>query len=114
MSSSYLHQIIQPLKKAGIVMSKEGVKGGYSLAKNPKNITIFEILESLEGPLSLVKCLSKQKNICQHTKNCPSRNSFSLIQDDIKKILQKRTLAELNEKQFQKKHFKISKKKSNF
>lgn len=45
---NYLEQILVVLKKAGLVISIRGAKGGYKLAKSPSSITVFDVLESLE------------------------------------------------------------------
>ncbi len=50
----YLEQIINSLRKCGFVKSIRGAEGGYRLAKPPENITLYEILECLEGPLSII------------------------------------------------------------
>lgn len=50
----YLEQIINSLKKCGLVESIRGSEGGYKIAKNPENITIYEILLCLEGNLSII------------------------------------------------------------
>ncbi len=49
----YLEQILVMLKKAGLVESFRGAHGGYSLARNPAQITVLEILQHLEGPLEV-------------------------------------------------------------
>jgi len=48
----YLEQIFQRLRRAGLIQSKRGPGGGYSLARAPEAISLREIIESLEGPLS--------------------------------------------------------------
>ncbi len=55
-SENYLEQLIAVLKKAGFVKSVRGAGGGYKLAKKPEDITVGELLEVLEGSLSLVEC----------------------------------------------------------
>jgi Rrf2 family protein len=50
----YLEQIINSLRKCGLVKSIRGAEGGYRLAKPPENITLYEILECLEGSLSII------------------------------------------------------------
>lgn len=50
----YLEQIINNLKKCGLVESIRGAEGGYKIAKNPETITIYEILQCLEGNLSIL------------------------------------------------------------
>jgi Rrf2 family iron-sulfur cluster assembly transcriptional regulator len=48
----YLEQIFQRLRRAGLVLSKRGPGGGYTLARAPEEISLREIIEALEGPLS--------------------------------------------------------------
>ncbi len=47
----YLEQLMMPLKRAGLVRSQRGVRGGYTLARPASQITVLEILEALEGPI---------------------------------------------------------------
>lgn len=54
LSEKYLGQIIIPLKSAGLVYSQRGANGGYALSKSPREITVREIVEVLEGGLVLV------------------------------------------------------------
>lgn len=55
---TYLEQLMVPLRKAGIVQAVRGAKGGYTLSRNPAEITVLSILEALEGPLNLADCPS--------------------------------------------------------
>lgn len=50
----YLEQILVTLKKAGLVESYRGAQGGYALAQDPGNITVLDVLSSLEGRLEIV------------------------------------------------------------
>ncbi len=52
-SKSYLEQIFNRLSKFGVVKSVRGNRGGYELAKDPREVSLFEIIEILEGPLSI-------------------------------------------------------------
>ena len=58
-SIKYLEQIIRPLKKAKLVKSVRGPKGGHMLAKKPKKITLGEITRLFEGQSDLVDCISE-------------------------------------------------------
>lgn len=55
-SSDYIEQIIVPLKNSGLVIGVRGVKGGFRLAKDPKEISIYDILRVSEGTINLVDC----------------------------------------------------------
>ena len=52
-SKSYLEQIFNRLSKFGVVKSVRGNRGGYELAKDPRDVTLLEIIEILEGPLDI-------------------------------------------------------------
>jgi Rrf2 family protein len=58
-SKDHLNKVFQRLKKAGLVNSVRGPKGGYSLARDTKDITLLEIYETMDGPLSRGFCLMK-------------------------------------------------------
>lgn len=70
LSLSYLSQIIIPLKEAGLVTSKEGREGGYCLSRAAREITIMEILETLEGPVSPVRCCEDKGVKCESESSC--------------------------------------------
>jgi Rrf2 family protein len=102
LSMSYLSQIIMPLKRAGIVDSREGRSGGYFLTKKPGEITLMKVLETLEGPISPVRCCG-QKGLRQGQK-CGSENICNVksvwVQAKIvlAQFLQKKTLEDLMKK----------------
>jgi Rrf2 family cysteine metabolism transcriptional repressor len=54
LSEHYLEQLIAPLRNAGLVRSIRGAYGGYVLAKEPKDITVGDIIRVLEGPINIV------------------------------------------------------------
>ncbi|MBL7016717.1 MAG: Rrf2 family transcriptional regulator [Kiritimatiellales bacterium] len=68
-SADYIEQIIVPLKNDGLCIGIRGVKGGFRLAKEPKDITVFDILSASEGVMKLVDCdqmdcQGRDKNKC--------------------------------------------------
>lgn len=77
-SPRYLEQIFQTLKKAGILKSKRGPKGGYCLAKKPEDITLHQILRATEGDTVLVECVSdKKKKECSFNGACVTQTVWS-------------------------------------
>ena len=56
-SKKYLESIFRMLQKKGIIRSSRGASGGYSLARDPENVILLEILEAVEGPIHLLDCL---------------------------------------------------------
>ena len=71
-SVKYLEQLIRPLKQASIVTSVRGPKGGHLLAKNPKNITLGQIVRLFEGQTELVECISNPEQ-CNMSDDCQVR-----------------------------------------
>ncbi len=95
LSSAYLVQIIQPLIKAKLIESKEGKGGGYKLLKAPTQISLLEIIEALEGPANLVKCLRDTKTKCSCFFDCDMKRIWPAIIEDVKSVLNKRRLSDL-------------------
>jgi Rrf2 family iron-sulfur cluster assembly transcriptional regulator len=71
-SVKYLEQLIIPLKKANYVKSVRGPKGGHRLARPPEEITVGEIVEVLEGGITLVNCVENPE-ICDRSGSCLTR-----------------------------------------
>lgn len=90
----FLSQVASKLKKAGLVKTKEGIDGGYSLSKSPKKITVAEILEALEGPIELVECLKNEAS-CPWAGMCGQKRMFAQLKGSMKKVIEAHTLADL-------------------
>lgn len=100
-SERYLEHILLALKKAGLLRSIQGGKGGYVFLKKPSEISVREIVEALEGPLSLVECVEK-KDICERSENCVARELWCRIKKELTGLLDGITLKELIERQKEK------------
>lgn len=79
-SPRYLEQIFQDLKRAGLLKSRRGPQGGYSLAKKPEEITVKAVVLAAEGEVNLVDCRketkgSKQK--CEMDNQCVTQKVWS-------------------------------------
>lgn len=68
-SAKYLEQLLIPLKGAGLVKSVRGARGGYLLSSDPGNISLYDIVRSLEGPLAPVECV-QDANYCDRVGGC--------------------------------------------
>ena len=93
-SLKYLEQVVIPLRTAGLIKSVRGSKGGYALAKPASEICLNEIVEVLEGPLSLIECLHDPK-ICQRMPICVTRDIWKKVSDAINGIFRSVTLEDL-------------------
>lgn len=91
---SFLAKILQKLVKAKIVRSYRGVKGGFSLARPPKEISLFDVLEAIEGKLALNLCLADKKR-CDFSRRCPISVVWEEAQSKVVDVLQKSTFDHL-------------------
>jgi Rrf2 family cysteine metabolism transcriptional repressor len=95
-SLSYLEQIMALLKKENLIKSTRGSQGGYTLADNPKNISIGQIILALEGSYSPTSCVN-EKAVCDNANSCITRPIFTRINDSISNIVDNMTLQDLME-----------------
>jgi len=93
-SLKYLEQVINPLRAAGLVKAVRGAKGGYSLAKPPSEICLYDVVETLEGPLNLLECLRDSK-VCQKVPSCVTRDIWREVSEAISKIFYSITLEDM-------------------
>ena len=89
LSYKYLERLFTILKKKKLVMSLKGKAGGYTLVKSPKEYTIGEIIEALEGSLAPMKCVT---NECTHKTRCSVAPLWLKIDKQIRKTLYSITL----------------------
>lgn len=92
LSEKYLWSLMTPLKAAGLVRSLRGAKGGYLLARPADEITLKDILKTLEGPISLVDCVS-DKAYCERQDMCLCHEIWGDISVSFSNILEQYTLA---------------------
>jgi len=72
-SETYLSKIFTKLKKAGLVRSMPGVKGGYELAKHPDDITLWDVVEAIEGVKPMFQCTEiRKRTAVAKTRNTPA------------------------------------------
>ena len=70
-------KILRELVAEGMVCSFKGAKGGYTLAKPPEEITLRQVIESVEGPYMLSRCQRRSTAAAETTAGCtPSMNAF--------------------------------------
>jgi Rrf2 family protein len=96
-SVKYLEQIIIPLKKAHLIESVRGPKGGHLLARPPGEITVAEIVALLENGASLVEC-AERAEVCRRADTCPTRLIWKEASQAMFNTLGSITLADLMEK----------------
>ena len=87
----YLEQLIIPLKKAKLISSVRGPKGGYLLSKAPDMIFLWEVLTLLESKMTLVDCVGDSA-LCDHAKACPVRPVWGKAFDAMVKVFKETSL----------------------
>lgn len=88
---AFLAKILQPFTKSGLVSSTRGVTGGFSLVKNPEEITLREIIETIEGPITPNRCVMGA-DACSLSQTCPVHPVWHRIQSTVQGILDEVTL----------------------
>ena len=95
---SYLEQIAGQLRRAGLIASRMGTKGGYTLSRQPESISMADIVRSLEGSLAPVSCLAEGggPGECTHADvPCSAHAFWEQLQSTITSTLQSVTVADL-------------------
>lgn len=89
-SSKFLAQIAQDLKKAEFISAKEGVSGGYTLAKRPTEIKLIDVLKVLDGDLMEGRCFEGD-----HECVCGAKDMFAEMKEQLEATLGAKTVADL-------------------
>lgn len=97
-SLNYIHVLMGGLKAAGLVRSVRGASGGYEIARNPAEITAFEVVSALEGQTAPVDCVT-EPGACARAPGCPTRAVWCRIANCVNEVLMGLTLKELAEHQ---------------
>jgi Rrf2 family cysteine metabolism transcriptional repressor len=97
MPLSFLEQIMAPLRRAGLVVSHHGVRGGYELSRAPGEISMSEVLDVLEGSIAPMLCapLDGSTMICGRESICGSKVLWRRLRDAINETLRTTSLADL-------------------
>ena len=86
----FLEQILLALRNGGVLKSKRGVEGGYSLAKDAEDINLGEVIRLLDGPLAPIPCVSVtayEACSCPDEASCGLRIAMQQVRDSIATIL---------------------------
>ena len=93
-SEKYISRLVINLRRAKLIRSVRGINGGFHLAKAPEQITLLEILETMEGPLSVVDCVRSPEK-CKRQSLCPARDIWQKLNDGIRELTAKITLDDI-------------------
>ena len=97
-SVAYLEQILNKLRRAGLIRSVKGPGGGYLLTKDPGGVNIASILKELEGPVAITSCLDPEEG-CARVEGCVTHLLWRSLGAKIEAFLETITLRDLLEKE---------------
>lgn len=95
-SEKYISRLIIDLRRAQMVKSIRGSKGGYELAKDPQEITLLDVVEVMEGPLSIVDCV-REPGRCTRNQICATREIWQNLNSEFRESMRKVTLQDIIE-----------------
>lgn len=87
-------KVLKPLSRAGLIVAFRGSQGGYRLARPAAAISLFEVVEAMEGRLEMTEC-SGAHSQCEHETHCGMQNHWQKINDVIAGALKSVSIAEL-------------------
>ena len=91
---AFLSKILQTLARAGLIKSRRGVTGGYSLAISAENITLLDVVEAMEGPIGLNACTGL-KGSCERENWCQMHEVWLRAQEALVDVLRSESIASL-------------------
>lgn len=99
----FLEQILLELRNAGILFSKKGAKGGYSLNKEPRDIRLTQIIRLTDGPIALLPCVSlnfyRKCDECKSEEFCGIRDTFVEVRNAMLEILNDTSIEDIIKKE---------------
>ena len=90
----FMPQIMRDLSKAGLVVTTRGFRGGVRLARPPSQISLRAVVEAIEGPLALYRCLVST-SACERAAECSLRPVWSRAQDALLQVFERTALSDL-------------------
>jgi len=90
LSEYYLEQLFSPLRRANLIRSIRGAQGGYVLCQSPDEITVYDIITILEGPIEVANCTDGMN--CDNESDCTTRLVWEKVKKSIDDVLTSMTL----------------------
>lgn len=94
----FLEQILLALRRAGVLNSRRGVGGGYTLVRGPEEIRIGDVIAVFDGPLTPLACAAErptERCTCPDPRTCPLRLVMTGIRKDLAALLDSRTIDDM-------------------
>ena len=91
-----LAKVLQRLARQGLVTSRHGSGGGYQLARDPKEITAFEVIDAIDGPMQITSCLTSHGE-CDQSSKCTVREPLRRVNESIMQVLRNVTISQMSD-----------------
>ena len=91
-SEKFISRIVVPLRRAGMIRSARGKFGGFRLARSPRDITLLDVIEVLQGPIRLVRCVDVAA-VCARAGDCAARTVWTDVNMAVRLAVKGVTLA---------------------
>lgn len=91
-----LAKILQRLAKAGLLHSQHGINGGYTLARDAAEISAYEVIRAIDGPLFITACITVRGE-CDQTERCTIREPLRKVNQSIEDVLKSIKISEMTE-----------------
>ena len=95
-SAPLLAKVLQRLAKHGLVTARHGSSGGYQLARNPKDISAFEVVSAVDGPLMITSCETNHGD-CYQSNTCTVRGPLRKVNESILQVLRAVSISQMSE-----------------
>ncbi|MFA9461691.1 SUF system Fe-S cluster assembly regulator [Thiohalorhabdus methylotrophus] len=89
-------KILKVLERGNLLVAQRGKNGGYSLARDPKEISVAQVIRAMEGPIALTECASDALQ-CEQEKSCSVQSNWQRINHAIMRALEGVSVAEMTE-----------------
>ena len=93
-----LAKLLQKLVKAGLLQSQQGTNGGYTLARDPRQISALDVIRAIDGPLFMTSCTTARGDCGQSTR-CTVREPLRKESRTIEEVLGRLTIGEMAEQE---------------
>lgn len=90
-----LAKVLQRLVRRGLLASQQGTRGGYQLARVPGQISVADVIQAIDGPVSVTACSSTDDGSCEQFAKCNVRDPLWRVRERILSALGECTIAEL-------------------
>jgi Rrf2 family protein len=91
---SFLSKILQTLSRAGLIQARRGVVGGFSLLDRGSRASLLDVVESIDGPISLNVCLNSERS-CDRQDDCAAHQVWQRAQSAMLSVLREAKIAEM-------------------